>query len=67
MNKTWVIIGWTLIIIGIIFMLNSYPNLTGMVINENITGNASALFGLAGMISGILVIVLARKRENLLT
>jgi len=67
MNKTYVIVGWTLVIIGIIFMLNSSSNVTGFVIYDGIEKNTSIILGFAGLITGIILLMLTRKKENILT
>jgi len=67
MNKAYVVIGWCLVIIGIIFMLNSSPGVTGFSIYGGIEKNTSIILGFAGLITGIILLVITRKKEDILT
>lgn len=59
-----VILGIVFLVLGIIFLLNPFSGITGFVIFESITKNASSILGLTFFIVGLLLILIGRAEKE---
>lgn len=59
------IIGTTLILIGFLFILNSFPGITGFAVAESVGNGVSGILGLVFVVGGVLVFNLENQLKKI--